>query len=173
MVAPLASLTPSTDISSPDCRGSVLPGATIVQRALTLLLALILSTMLVPGGANAQLSRDEHDRLRLELRQGLHRPVRVGTLQELGLPARLTASERRLLRRQLREQHESVGQVRRTGSFRAPEIASRPDTSDSVGGEVPEAELAGRVIPASTARPDTIRLDSSMLGVQGTVSVSH
>ncbi len=53
----------------------------------------------------AQMSRWEHDQLRLELREGMHRPVKVGPLDELGF-GRLTIRERRLLREQLRRQSE-------------------------------------------------------------------
>jgi hypothetical protein len=121
-----------------------------------------------------QLSRDEHDRLRLELR-GLHRPVRVGSLEELGVAARLSASERRLLRRQLREQLQSdvTGTVVVNNDSTGELV---PDTSDRVGGEAPgplQPESAVRVIPASTARPDPIRLDSPLLEVQAPLSVSN
>lgn len=122
----------------------------------------------------AQLSRDEHDRLRLELR-GLHRPVRVGSLEELGVAARLSASERRLLRRQLREQLQSdTPETVVVTNDSSDELA--PDTSDRVGGEAPEPLPTGpaaRMVPASTARPDTIRLDSPLLEVQAPLSVNN
>ena len=53
----------------------------------------------------SQMSRVEHDKLRLELREGMHRPVRVGPIDELGF-GRLTIRERRLLREQLRRQSD-------------------------------------------------------------------
>ncbi len=122
----------------------------------------------------AQLSRDEHDRLRLELR-GLHRPVRVGSLEELGVAARLSASERRLLRRQLREQLRSdlPETVVVTNDSTDEPV---PDTSDRVGGEAPEPLRPGppaRVVPASTAQPDPIRMDSPLLEVQAPLSVNN
>jgi|GEM_PF-6776314 len=77
----------------------------------------------------AQMSRHEHDKLRLELREGMHRPVKIGPLDELGF-GRLTIRERRLLREQLRRQSdENIDGA--TISVASPAQEPRPETTDA------------------------------------------
>lgn len=115
----------------------------------------------------AQLSRDEHDQLRYELRRGLHRPVRVGTLEELGVTGRLSASERRLLRRQLREQ---LIPVDGDAATRRPD---EPDTSDRVGGEAPEPLATGDMLPNRSGASVPVTLESPRLDVQAPLSANN
>lgn len=88
----------------------------------------------LPAMLFAQMTRVEHDRLRLELREGLHHPVKVGPLDELGF-GRLTIRERRLLREQLRRQSdeaaddETMSVIADTGN--SINAQPRPETSDA------------------------------------------
>lgn len=87
--------------------------------------------VMLPATRLAQMSRIEHDKLRLELREGMHRPVRVGPLDELGF-RRLTIRERRLLREQLRRQSDASLQEETISVVANPANEEpRPETTDA------------------------------------------
>ncbi|MGB7184726.1 MAG: hypothetical protein WBD51_22540, partial [Burkholderiaceae bacterium] len=113
----------------------------------------------------AQLSRHEHDRLRVELLRDTHHPVKVGTLESLGVGNdRLTAAERQLLREQLRTQRLAEEVMQATVVDTADPVSTGEDTTDrQVAPQVPTSHFQSEPIRStqvqntSGALPDAIR----------------